>query len=494
MEVEFILVILYFCVKRCKERHIMRKILMFVAILSGMCLSVEARPVKGTVRSGKERLAGVIVTDGVNFTATRRNGSFSLEIADNAEFVHIVTPSGYCGDWSSGVPAFYIPASGRDRFDFQLQRLKAAEPYHIVAIADPQPHTDGHFAEFAGEPLSDIAGTAATLEGQVVGLALGDISWDRIELLDRYKENIVRTGIPFYPVIGNHDHEVTPEGDRRTSESYRKKMGPANYAFFLGNDVVIVLDNIVYKVAARCSTGYTDEIISWVRGLLKWIPLDSVIYVAQHAPLGHEGGTVGNEDVLLDMLSGRKVEFLSGHNHVNHNSVVTEDVFSHNIAAICGAWWDTEHCIDGSPRGYKLFAKSGDSLSWYYKPVAFGKEHIAELIPYGSVEEYPDAVIVNVWDWDPCWKVEWYEDGVYMGPMTQISISSPVYIAEIQQFYGSIGKPVPNWKRPRPSMHNFAAHPSPEAKQVTVVVQTRFGQKWQQTVWMTSVNGSRLSN
>ena len=494
MTVEFNRTILYFCQKRYYEYHMLKKVLPFIFILEVMCLSVEARPVKGTVKSGKERLAGVIVTDGVNFTATRRNGSFSFEIADSAEFVYLVTPSGYCGDWSSGVPAFYMPASGRDWFDFQLQRLKYAEPYHIVAIADPQPHTDSHFAEFAGEPLSDLGSTAASLEGQTVGLALGDISWDRIELLDRFKENIVKTGIPFYPVIGNHDHEVTPEGDRRTSESYRKKMGPANYAFCLGNDVVIVLDNIVYEVAARCITGYTDEIISWVRELLKWIPSDSVIYVAQHAPLGHEGGRVGNEDVLLDILRGRKVEFLSGHNHVNHNSVISENVFSHNIAAICGAWWDTEHCIDGSPRGYKVFTKSADSLSWYYKPVAFGREYIAELIPSGGVEEYPDAVIANVWDWDPCWKVEWYEDGVYKGPMKQINIASPVYVAEIQQFYGNIGKPVPNWKRPRPSVHNFAAHPSPEAKQVTVVVQTRFGQKWQQTVWMNSGNINRSSN
>ena len=164
----------------------LKKVLPFILVLAGMCLSVEARPVKGTVKSGKERLAGVIVTDGVNFTATRKNGSFSFEISDNAEFVYIVTPSGYCGDWSSGVPAFYKTASGQDRFDFQLQRLKEAEPYHIIAIADPQPHTDSHFAEFAGEPLSDLGSTAASLEGQVVGLALGDISWDRIELLDKY--------------------------------------------------------------------------------------------------------------------------------------------------------------------------------------------------------------------------------------------------------------------------------------------------------------------
>ena len=47
----------------------LKKVLPFILVLAGMCLSVEARPVKGTVKSGKERLAGVIVTDGVNFTA-----------------------------------------------------------------------------------------------------------------------------------------------------------------------------------------------------------------------------------------------------------------------------------------------------------------------------------------------------------------------------------------------------------------------------------------
>ena len=28
---------------------------------------------------------------------------------------------------------------------------------------------------------------------------------------------------------------------------------------------------------------------------------------------------------------------------------------------------------------------------------------------------HPNSVVVNVWDWDPQWKVEWYEDGVHMG-------------------------------------------------------------------------------
>ena len=49
----------------------------------------------------------MIVTDGTNFTQTNKNGKFSFEIKDDAQFVYIVTPAGYAGDWSEGVPAFF---------------------------------------------------------------------------------------------------------------------------------------------------------------------------------------------------------------------------------------------------------------------------------------------------------------------------------------------------------------------------------------------------
>ena len=69
--------------------------------------SADARKVTGYVHSGEEKLSGVIVTDGENFTQTKKNGKFAFEINDDAEFVFIITPSGYTADWSSGVPAYY---------------------------------------------------------------------------------------------------------------------------------------------------------------------------------------------------------------------------------------------------------------------------------------------------------------------------------------------------------------------------------------------------
>lgn len=460
----------------------MKKLLVVILALAALCHAADARKVKGSVRCGTQKLRGVIVTDGQDFTVTRSNGSFAFEICDSAEFVYIVTPAGYVADWSSGVPAFYMPAEGRDRFDFQLSRMPEGDGYSIIAMADPQTHTDKHFAEFAQGAVPDMKKTVESLDSPSVGLVLGDISWDRIEILDMYKKEIVRTGIPFYPVVGNHDNQSRKQGDKLASAEYRKRMGPENYAFGLGKDVVIVLDNIIYDTSFRCSLGYTDQVIAWVEGLLKLLPSDASLYVASHCPLYHDGAPLVNEQKLLELVRGRKVDFLSGHAHVNRNRIVEKDVFSHNIAAMCGAWWDTKHCIDGTPRGYKVFTKKGDDLSWYYKPVGYDREHIAEIFMPGEAQNHPDALLVNVWDWDPEWKVEWYEDGISKGPMKQVSELSPVFSKEIHAAYEKYGQKIPRWKSPKPSPHNFIAVPSTGARKITVVVQTRFGEKWERTV------------
>ena len=49
----------------------MKKILAFSAALLMLCSVAEARKVTGKVVSGKEKLAGVIVTDGEHFTKTK---------------------------------------------------------------------------------------------------------------------------------------------------------------------------------------------------------------------------------------------------------------------------------------------------------------------------------------------------------------------------------------------------------------------------------------
>ncbi len=458
----------------------MKKIIAISAALLMVCSLAQARKASGTVKSGDEKLSGVIVTDGKNFTQTKKNGKFSFEIEDNADYVYIVTPSGYVADWSTGVPAFYQEAAGKNKFSFELKKTEKSDDYTIVAIADPQFSSEKHFKQFAGKPMEDLCETTNSLKGNAVGLVLGDICWDKLHLLDSYKNEILRTGIPFYPVVGNHDHELEAQGDLQTTAAYRRKMGPENYAFFIGNDVVIVLDNIIYDTQKKYQEGYANHVMSWVKGLESLLPEKSDLYVAQHSPVKFfdTGRKILGTSDMLSILRGHKVTFLSGHTHVNNIFEYEENVTEHNVAAFCGSWWDAPHATDGTPQGYKVLSKEAGRLSWYYKSIGYPQDYQVELYMPGQAPLHPNSVVVNVWDWDPAWKVEWFEDGKPMGSLKPVMEYSPVYVREINKVFAERGKEVSGYKKPTLNYHFFAATPSQYAKNVTIAVESRFGQRW----------------
>lgn len=457
----------------------MKKFIAFTAALLMLCSAAEARKVTGKVVSGKEKLAGVIVTDGEHFTKTKKNGKFAFNINDDAEFVYIVTPSGYVAEWNSGVPQFYQKAQGLKKFVFDLKKTAPSKDYSIVAIADPQTRSPKHFSQFAGKPLEDVCQTTKSLDGVAVGLALGDICWDEFDRIDDYKAEIVRTGIPFYPVVGNHDHELEVTGDLKSTALYREKLGPENYAFFLGNDVVIVVDNIIYNTQKNYVEGYADHVIKWVKGLERQIPFSSDLYIAQHCPLRkwfEDNAKIANANDLLEVVRGHKVTFISGHTHINNVLDYESNISEHNVAAICGSWWDTNHCTDGTPSGYKVFTKKDGKLSWYYKSVGYDKNHQVEVFKPGQTIMHPNSVVLNIWDWDPSWKVEWFEDGRPMGKLKPVHEYSPEYIHQINEAFA--GKNIPSYKLPKINYHYFAATPSQYAKHVTVSVENPFGKSW----------------
>ena len=457
----------------------MFRLLITLSLLLVATLS-QARTVTGTVTCGKEKISGVIVTDGTSFTRTE-GGKFKFEICDTAEFVYIITPDGYVAPWSSGVPAFYRSAAGRKKFDFKLQRTLPGDRYSIVAVSDPQTKAK-HFKKFCGKPLKDLCKTTTGLEGVAVGLVLGDICWDALEVLGQYKEAIVSTGIPFYPVVGNHDHDLNAKGDHATTDRYRKALGPENYAFFLGKDLVIVVDNIIYDTQKIYQEGYAPHVLDWVKKLLSMVPDSTQLFVAQHSPLQKNlktGSRIVNADDMLDILRGHKTVFISGHTHFNNNMDYGNGITEQNVAALCGAWWDTKHNTDGTPRGYKVFTRQNDSLSWYYKSVGHDKDFQVEVFEYGQTPYNPKSIVVNVWDWDPMWKVEWYQDEAYMGVLDPVWDISPIYREEIETVFAARKREVTPFKTPKANCHYFALTPSKDAHSVKVVVTSRFGQRWE---------------
>ena len=454
----------------------------FILILA-FAAECHSRIVEGIVRCGDTVLEGIAVSDGESFTSTDKTGKFSLDITDTAEFIFIITPAGYVADWSSGVPAFYQKAKEKDFFEFELMEYGTdLNNYNMVVMADPQTHDQDHFSKFMAEPMSDLCTTISHLPYPAIGLTLGDICWDKIDIISEYKKGITQTGIPFYPVVGNHDHMAYCKGDMESSSEYRSYLGPENYAFFIGNDVVIVLDNIIYDTDFKLELGYAPHVLELVEKVMRFVHAEADVFIAQHANCVRNYGRIKNLDKLLTLLEGHDVKILSGHTHINGNRILSERAVEHNIAAICGAWWDTRHSIDGTPRGYKVYTHSNDVLSWYYKPVDYDASYIAEIFMPGEAQLHPESVVINVWDWDESWLVEWWQDGVHMGSVTPANEVSPVFVREINDAYSSYGLEIPSWKRERPCGHNFVMTPGEGAKEVKVSVKTRFGMKWERAV------------
>lgn len=467
-----------------KRLTTMKRIIFFFLLAALFPATLDARKVKGTVHCADAALSGVIVTDGRNFTTTDERGNFKFRIDDDARFVYVVTPSGYTADFSSGAPQFYAPAQGRKKFDFDLIRTYDTDDYTIFSVSDPQFKTPEQFDLFCGDPLEDLVEQAAWYGAyaNTVGIALGDICWDNLDLLEPYKKAIVRTGIPFYAVIGNHDHDKDAEGDLACAAAFESSFGPANYAFCLGPDVVICLDNIIYEGQKKYVEGYADHVLAFVEGLLAYLPAGTHLYIAQHSPLYH---WTNRKDIvgagrLLKMLEPYRVDFLSGHTHYQNNLTYTDDIVEHNAPSICGAWWDTLFCRDGAPRGYEIFTHWGGELQWVMHPIDFDDDFQVEVLPIGASRFHPDVVVANVWDYDPAWTVEWYQDGVAMGPMREVQDCSPSYIDEVERVYE--GKKIPASRQPKANLHYFAADPDADAAEVTVVVTSRFGKQWRYSV------------
>ena len=465
----------------------MKKILIALSVLLAVSLPADARKVRGTVRGEGEALPGVIVTDGVHFTTTDAQGAYKLNVAKDSRFVYVVTPSGYTADFSSGTVEFYQRLTKDKVYDFTLQRVAPVADYTLFSISDPQMKPQ-HVQQFLAEPIEDIVAQAKTYSAKnpTVIVALGDIGWNILEIFPAYKEAMARTGVPCYAIIGNHDHNQDRSG-KAACEGYENAFGPVNYAFFLGNDLVIGLDNLIFKgndsgdptKSGKYAEGYSEETLAFVRNLLSYIPSDTHLFIAQHSPLyrwfNEEKPDIVNGQEMLDLLEGRQVDFLSGHTHIQNNLIYSDDIIEHNAASICGAWWSTKICNDGTPRGYEFFNNNNGVLSWYWHNIDYPDDYQVEFIDPGQSPRHPNSLVANVWDYDPSWSVSWTQDGVEMGELSESRDVSPTYIREIQSVYP---EKISNYKRPRTNLHYFAATPSQYAHKVGIKVVNPAGQTW----------------
>jgi hypothetical protein len=433
--------------------------------------------VKGRVRSGKKGLAGVVVSDGFTVVATDAKGRFEFNADPRADFVFISTPSGYAFPEEDQVARHYRAlAQDRKEIEFNLKALNRSDDEHRFIIwADPQVKNAKDIEKMMSQSVPDVQKLVAAAGPGVLfhGITVGDIVWDELQLFNDYERAVEKMGIPFFQCLGNHDMDYNQGGDDSSDKTFKKQFGPTAYSFNRGQVHYVVMDDVRYLGKDREYDGYISrEQLDWLKKDLSFVDHDKLIVLCVHIPV-HNG--VKNNQALYDILGGRTVHIMSGHTHY-HLNVEKGNIYEHNHGTVCGAWWTGPICGDGTPCGYGVYEVKGRELRWQYKSTGQSPDHQMKLFTRDNSGQ--KQVLLNVWDHDPAWRVEYSLDGKDFLEMEQTEGFDPDAYASL------LGPELPKprgFAEPRKTRHLFRASIGREVKEITVKATDRFGRIYQKT-------------
>ena len=469
----------------------MRKIIICFIILAAAVTGADAKDIKGTVKdTDGNPVSGVIVSDGLNTVLTDKKGRFEMDTDNDSRFVFISTPSGYVSTTLKGRTLFYKEISKSTKsYDFLLEKNAKDDTNHnLIVIADPQISERNELPELA-KHSDDIAEFVKGMDGDYTfGLCLGDIvGWDH-SIYPEYNKIMSKAGLEYRYVIGNHDMTNWGRSHETSMRNYEDLFGPCWYSFNVGKIHYIVLNDNFFVGRDWYYIGYLDERqLRWLENDLSYIPKGSQIVVSMHIPttLDKSDRDAFRTDIMLDnlcnkpalykMLEPYKTLILSGHMHTADYEQISDNITEINIAGLCGAWWCGEVCIDGSPAGYKVFDMDGNKIKWIYKGCGHPLDY--QMKVYTDLPDYPGEVIANVWDYDPSWKIEYFEDGVKVCDMTRFKAQDPL----AKELYKDPSSLKRTWVYAAPTENMFRARRSPEAKSIEVRVTDRFGRIYKTT-------------
>lgn len=445
---------------------------------------------KVTDKAGRG-VPGVVVNDGVNFVKTDSKGAWALA-SDTvfSKFVSISVPADYQLPQAEGLAdGFYVAARdlarAKGKHNFVLQkRDKDADNFYFIAVSDPQVRNAAEMKRWRQEAVPDIIETTDSLKRsrEVVGMTLGDLVFDNMNLYTEYKTSLKNTGATFFQCIGNHDFDLryqdlhnmaygTPEYGEML---YGLFFGPTDYSFNIGKVHVVTMKNLNYVSGKRYIEAMTGEQIAWLKKDLSYVPKGSLVLLNMHAAgwnVEGKDGNIRNAAALQDALKDYNVHVFCGHTHFFQNVEVTPNLYQHNIGAACGAWWAGWVNQCGASNGYLVVDVQGDKLKWHYKGTRRNFAYQFRIYNKGQFPTLENFVVANVWDYDKACRVVWYQDGKPMGDMEQFVGSDPERVSQLKNPAGAVR-----------TAHLFRAMPKDGAKEIKIEFTNRFGETYSQTV------------
>lgn len=406
-------------------------------------------------------MSGVVVSDGFTAVQTAANGYYQLATNKDCWYIYVSIPADCEVPINEyGQPAFYQKyTSKQSKYDFTLTKLEggAETKFTLFCLADPQCKDSTQRSRFKNECVPDLKDHAATKGVPCYGVTLGDVTYSEgnrncVSQMPYLRDHMAveNTGMPIFQTMGNHDYtyfgpntsisadETSSTYNMKAQRAFEEVFGPIDYSWNRGDAHIVCMRNMQWNAtnnAANYSLAFTDDQYNWLKQDLSFVPKDKLIIFCVHIPLTNSTGT-NVRNVISLLAQYDEAHIMSGHTHYMRNEpTLSSGVYEHVHAAVCGCWWYSNANGDGVPNGYGVYDIDGKTIkSWYYKGVNTGmddRNYQMRLYPgdyrCGGTHEYiqlqhgDGVLLANVFNSDPNWTVEVYEDNVYSGKMTRMS-------------------------------------------------------------------------
>lgn len=374
---------------------------------------------------------------------------------------------------------------------------------------------------------------------KIYASTLGDMTWDlywysnNYEFNDYLKDINAIKGLTIYHTMGNHDNNMrtsvsgTSVGwdnvDWDTADRFRKVLGPNYYSFNIGKVHYVVLDDI-YCTNTTGGTGndrhYVEQLsgdgINWLKKDLALVEKTTPVVVMMHSPVFTQTGSydLTNASVFIPCFEGfNYVRFVTGHSH-RMWTVDKSFLHEHNSGAVCATWWWAGYynrtlniSTDGSPSGYRIMDWKGAAETSYYKSVGrpdsyqfrsydrnainikaadlgvvtYASEFDAYLTKYGkyNTSTRGNEVILNVWDYNPKWKISVKENGKEL-TVSQFTGYDPLFLVAYSSYrFKSTSSPSFN---PSGTNHLFRVSASSASSTLEISVTDDEGRTYTETM------------
>lgn len=469
----------------------MKKCVVFLSLLL-CCITLSAQEIRvnGVVRDDSGRpVSGVKVTDGFDFVRTDNDGKYEIYAHDNSKFVYISIPAGFEVATRNGAPLFYKSLKkdkSKQKMDFDLIRTGKDETHHQFMVwADVQVYNESEI-ELVSKAAADARAVAAQSGVPTFGVSCGDIAgmWSS-GLSEKIHKATASAGFPFFALMGNHDYQAAVGTNEESKGVYTEKYGPTYYSFDKGQMHYVVLDDVFYFY--RHYMGYIEESqLEWLKKDLESVPAGNTVVLFMHIPSYSREARKGqwnkeeynkiitNRKALYKILEPYNAHLCSAHEHYAENFIIQDNIFEHVHAPLSGLFWQSLYSCDGVPWGYYVYdVKGNDIVDWYYKPVGHDRDTQFSAYRVGEDPMKRNSVVANVWNYDPAWKVEWRENGVDQGAMTQFSGWDRTIVDDVE----NRREKEFTWKYigAGETEHLFYATPASVDSEVEIVVTDRFG-------------------